>query len=428
MLTPYLQFWRQGLAKRPARPCPPTAHFISPQPAQSGQIKESPDAVPPSILRIPGLERPSAVKFGVALLFVRAVLVRDGKFLAVTLTSCAVAAIVAMFQFSVYTSFLRASAVVPRMLGGDFWVTSASVECFDFPYQFNQDYAGSLARFVPNADFRRVVFGFAAWRSPQGRRGNVAVVGVDGTGLPDDGFAADLSDLQRLDLTVPTLAQPQFGSISETTLHLARTVDTLPTFLGAPYVIVPFERGRELLGMDPSSTSFLIGDFPGNHPDLFAARRLTARNFPEVSMLSATQFADSSARYWQRKTGAGMAILLAAVLAGLLMAILLSNGVLRFIQRYHHDLISLLGHGANQRDITRIVGSIAVLIAVITMAAALLVTPVMIALFRPLLPWVSFRAGDAVVPLLAVMASLLIALGAARRAIAAYGPDIVFRS
>lgn len=361
-------------------------------------------------------------------LFVRAVLVRDGKFLAVTLASCAVAAIVAMFQYSVYTSFLRASAVVPRMLGGDFWVTSASVECFDFPYQFSQDYEGALSRYVPGAEFRRVVFGFATWRSPLGRRGNVAVVGVDGTGLPDNGFAADRSDLARLDLSSQLSAQPQFGSISETTLHLAQTVDSLPTFLGAPYVIVPFERGRELLGMDPNSTSFLIGDFPADRPDLIAARRLTARNFPDVSMLSATDFADSSARYWKRKTGAGMAILLAAVLAGLLMAILLSNGVLRFIQRYHHDLISLLGHGANQRDITVIVGSIAVLVALFTMAAALLVTPVMIALFRPLLPWVSFRPSDAIVPLLAVLASLLVALGAARRAIANYGPDIVFRS
>ena len=362
------------------------------------------------------------------LLFVRAVLARDGKFLAVTLASCVVAAIVAMFQYSVYTSFLRASAVVPRMLGGDFWVTSASVECFDFPYQFSQDYEGALSRYVPGANFRRVVFGFATWRSPLGRRGNVAVVGVDGTGLPDNGFAADRSDLARLDLSALGASPPQFGSISETTLHLAQTVNTLPTFLGAPYVIVPFERGRELLGMDPTSTSFLIGDVPGGGPDLIAARKLTARNFPDVSMLSATDFADSSARYWQRKTGAGMAILLAAVLAGLLMAILLSNGVLRFIQRYHHDLISLLGHGANQRDITLIVGSIAVLIALFTMAAALLITPVMIALFRPLLPWVSFHASDAVVPLLAVLASLLIALGAARRAIAAYGPDIVFRS
>lgn len=363
-----------------------------------------------------------------AVQFVRAVLARDGRFLTVTLSSCAVAAVVAMFQYSVYTSFLRASAVVPRMLGGDVWVTSATVESFDFPNHFNEDYAGALARYLPDARFRRVVFGFATWRSPAGRRGNVAVVGIDGSGLPDDGFAADRTDLARLDLVETDLAGPQFGSISDTTLHLARTVDSLPTFLGAPYVIVPFERARELLGMDPSSTSFLVGDLPGRKPDIAATRALASRAFPEVTLLSANEFAESSAAYWQRKTGAGMAILLAAVLAALLMAILLSNGVLRFIQRYHHDLVSLLGHGASQREITAIVAMIATLVAVVTSIAALVATPAMIALFRPLLPWVGFRLGDTLVPLLAVLAALGIALMSARRAIVAFAPDVVFRS
>jgi hypothetical protein len=219
-------------------------------------------------------------------LFIRTVISRDGGFLAVTLLSCAVAAIVATFQYSVYTSFVRASAVVPRVLGGDFWVTAATVECFDFPDPLNEDYAAALARYVPGASFRRVVFGFATWRSPSGRRGNVAVVGVDGTGLPDSGFAVDRSDLVRLDLSGGVPDRHQQGSISDTTLHLARTVDTMPTFLGAPYVIVPFERGRELLRMDPSSTSFLIGDFTGNGQDMASARRHAARRFPEITLLA----------------------------------------------------------------------------------------------------------------------------------------------
>ena len=110
------------------------------------------------------------------------------------------------------------------------------------------------------------------------------------------------------------------------------------------------------------------------------------------------------------------------------MAILLSNGVLRFIQRYHHDLVSLLGHGASQREITAIVAVVASLVAMVTSTVALLATPLLILVFRPLLPWVSFHASDAVIPLLAVLGALLIALVAARRAIAAFGPDVVFRS
>lgn len=361
-------------------------------------------------------------------LFIRTVLVRDGAFLAVTLLSCAVAAVVATFQYSVYTSFVRASAVVPRVLGGDFWVTAATVECFDFPDPLSEDYAAALARYVPGATFRRVVFGFATWRSPTGRRGNVAVVGVDGTGLPDSGFAADRSDLVRLDLWTRDPGTYTQGSISDTTLHLSRTVDTMPTFLGAPYVIVPFERGRELLRMDPSSTSFLIGNFGTQSHNLSVARQSAATRFPEVALLPARDFQASSSRYWQNKTGAGMAILLAALLAGLLMAILLANGVLRFIQRYHHDFVSLLGHGADQRDITVIVAGIASLIAMVTMLAAVTVTPVMILAFRSLLPWAAFNLFDALVPLATVALSLVVALFAARRSIAEFGPEVVFRS
>lgn len=363
-----------------------------------------------------------------SILFVRAVLARNGRLLLVTLSSCAVAAVVATFQYSVYTSFLRASAVMPDALGGDFWVTSATVECFDFPDHFNEDYADAVAHFVPGATFRRVVVGFATWRSPLGRRGNVVVVGVDGSGLSDNGFIADASDLARLDLAPMASTGMQQASISNTTLHLEHVVTTVPTFLGAPYLILPFDRAREILGIDATGTSFLIGHSERNPSELAAVGALVAEAFPDITLVSARDFSASSARYWQHKTGAGLAILLAAVLAAVLMAILLSNGVLRFVQHYHHDLVSLLGHGATQRDITLIVAMIATLIAIVTMATAMLATPVMISAFQPLLPWVAFRHTDVIVPLLAVLLSLAVALVAARRAIAAFAPDIVFRS
>jgi hypothetical protein len=359
-------------------------------------------------------------------LFIRTVITRDWRFLGVTLLACAVAAIVAMFQYAVYASFVRSAGVVPRVLGGDFWVTAASVECFDFPNPIAEDYGASLARYTPDVRYRRVVFGFATWRSPTGNRGNVAVIGVDGTTLPDTGFQVDRSDVARLDLSA--LAPNQLASISDVTLHHAATVDTLPTFLGAPYVVVPFEQGRELLRMDPSSASYLIGDLPKGSKINAMQIQSAASAFPEISVMPTSAFVDSSARYWQNKTGAGLAILLAAVLAALLMAILLANGVLRFIQRYQQDLLSLVGHGASRRDISVIVGGTACLIALATTAVALLFTPVMIALFNPVLPWTEFFLIDAIPPVIAIIAALGIAMLSAQRALAAFGPEAVFRS
>ena len=362
-----------------------------------------------------------------AWLFVRTVVTRDWRFLSVTLLSCAVAAIVATFQYSVFTSFVRTGAVVPRVLGGDFWVTAATVECFDFPVPISEDYVSTLARYTPGAEFRRVVFGFAPWNSPTGRRGNVAIVGVDGLGIPDTGFVVERSDMARLDLTSNTGALQQ-ASISDTTLSLHKVIDSLPTFLGAAYVLVPLERGRELLRMDPSSASFLIGTFTGAKPDFTAAQQKAQENFPEVAMVSAKQFQDSSSRYWQRKTGAGNTVLVAAVLATLLMAFLLANGLSRFIQRYHNDFISLLGHGASDREISQIVTGVAAIVAIATVAAALIVTPIMIQVSQILFPWVKFDAADMGVPVIAILASLGVAILSSRRAVAQFDPAAVFRS
>jgi hypothetical protein len=361
-------------------------------------------------------------------LFSRIAVTRDWRFLSVTIISCAVAAVVASFQYSVFTSFLRAGAVIPRTVAADFWIVGSTVECFDFPDPFSEDYAAALARFTPNARYRRVVFGFAPWRSPAGRRGNVAIVGIDDSGLPDTGFAVDRSDLSRLDLPAQIGAYSE-ASIAGTTLHMAQVVDNLPTFLGAPYVLVPFEQGRRMLRMDPNSTSFVIGNYGATGPRDFAATRYQAEKlFPDVSLVSGAEFEQSSSLYWQRKTGAGAAILLAAVLAALLMVILLANGISRFIQRYNHDLLSLLGHGASEREIGSIIMMVAVLIAVVTGVAAVAVTPLAILSTNFMLPWVSFRLSDMLVPLTAIGGALGFAIISARRALSAYGPETVFRS
>lgn len=361
-------------------------------------------------------------------LFSRITVTRDWRFLSVTIISCAVAAVVASFQYSVFTSFLRAGAVIPRTVEADFWIVGSTVECFDFPDPFSEDYAAALARFTPDARYRRVVFGFAPWRSPTGRRGNVAIVGIDDSGLPDTGFAVDRSDLSRLDLPAQTGAYSE-ATIAGTTLHMAQVVDNLPTFLGAPYVLVPFEQGRRMLRMDPNSTSFVIGNYGSATPRDFAAMRYQAEKlFPDVSLVSGAEFEQSSSLYWQRKTGAGAAILLAAVLAALLMVILLANGISRFIQRYHRDLLSLLGHGASEREVGSIIMMVAVLIAVVTGVAAVAVTPLAILSTNFMLPWVSFRLSDMLVPLTAIGGALGFAIIFARRALSAYGPETVFRS
>ena len=363
---------------------------------------------------------------------VRAVVRRDWRSLQVTLVACAVAAVVTAFQYQVYTSFVRAGSVGPRFIGGAVWVSAGSIECFDFPGVIGEDYAGLLARYFPSSNVRRVAFGFTGWTSPTGRRGNVAVIGIDGaTGpdgapLADTAFMADRSDLARLDLTV---GAAQLATLGSQTMQFAAATDRLPTFLGAPYVVTSFEQARRVLRMDPASAAYLVFDGdPAGTANLTRQLSFAQAQFPELTLRTQQQFAASSSRYWQFKTGAGAAILLAAVLASLLMMILLANGVLRFLQRYAQDLLSMLGHGAGQREVWLVAAGIAVVVAVLTTAAMLVLTPLMIALARPLLPWVSFAASDTLVPAAAMLIALIAAIASAGSAVRQYGPEAVFRT
>lgn len=372
----------------------------------------------------------SALAAPVAL--VRAVVLRDWRSLLITLVTCAVAAVVTAFQYQVYTSFVRAGAVGPSYIGGTVWVGAGSIECFDFPGVIGEDYAGLLARHFPQAGVRRVVFGFAGWTSPAGKRGNVAVIGIDGataddgTPLADKTFVAETSDLARLDLSGTA---GEVATLGGQTMVLGGTTDRLPTFLGAPYVVTGFEQARTILRMEPGSAAFLVFDNPANAgPALEGAMREARTRYPELSLSSQSQFAQSSSWYWQRKTGAGSAILLAAVLASLLMMILLANGVSRFLQRYSQDLLSMLGHGGGEREVWLVAGGIAVVVAAVTLTAMMLLTPLMIAAARPLFPWVSFVAADALIPAAAVLVSLGVAIVGARSAVRQFGPEAVFRT
>jgi hypothetical protein len=162
--------------------------------------------------------------------------------------------------------------------------------------------------------------------------------------------------------------------------------------------------------------------------DLAAALGRSQAQFPELSLRSGAEFERSSSVYWQRKTGAGSAIILAAILASVLMMILLANGVMRFLQRYSQDLLSMLGHGAGQREVWLVAGGIAVVVAAVTLAAMMVFTPLMILALKPLLPWVSFVAGDALVPAGAVLIALAIAIASAGSAVRQFGPEAVFRT
>lgn len=376
------------------------------------------------LLRVAGAGLAEA-RWSVAVLVFGAVLRRDGRSLWFSLGACSIAAVVSAFQFAVYTSFLAAGAAAPRVLAADAWISESGIECFDFPTPLADGYRGALLAELPGARIERVVVGFTAWVSPQGRRGNVALIGSDNADLAPHQFRADVSDLQRLQLTRPD----QEASIGGVTVQGSADGIGLATFLGAPYVVTAYDTAHAILRYPAESVAFLTVRFPaGAPPDLVRRLARIEARFPELSARTAADFEARSSAYWQNKTGAGLAILLAAVLASMLMVLLLVNSVGRFVQRRQSDIISMLGHGASAVQIQSLLLAMAGSLIVASLVVTLISVPIVVAIASPWLPWVTIKALDVGFAVTIAGLCLVASLASARRELKRFPADAIFRS
>lgn len=326
-----------------------------------------------------------------AAIFVWAVFRRDFRALSFALFGCAVSAIVAIYQFAVFTSFLATATLMPRMVGGDVWVGDYGVDCFDLASPIAEAYAGLLLRFFSGATYRRVYIGFSPYLAPNGVRSLVTLVGVDNLGLPPGSFTADIHDEAHLDLS---FERPD-AEIAGLTQEYLRTDRPLASFLGTPYVLMNGSDAADTLRLAPDRVSYLVLDLPHiSVQDRDAAIAGAHLANPQLMIRASRDFVISTGLYWLTRTGGGAAILMACVLAAGLMVVFLVNGITRFVQRRRDDIMSLLGLGCSTRDLGRILLLVALLFPLGGVAIALLVVPLLRRATEAMVPWVAITGAD----------------------------------
>jgi hypothetical protein len=149
------------------------------------------------------------------------------------------------------------------------------------------------------------------------------------------------------------------------------------------------------LRLAPDRVSYLVLDLPhmsahGRDVAIAAARR----DNPQLMIRTSRDFVIATGLYWLTRTGGGAAILMACVLATALMVVFLVNGITRFVQRRHADIMSLLGLGCSTRYIGRILLLVALLFPVGGVGIALLVVPLLRRATEAMVPWVAITEAD----------------------------------
>jgi len=350
-------------------------------------------------------------------------IVHDRLRFLLTIAGIAFSAFLMMFQGSLLAGFEHAASRVIDSIDADLWVMPRGVQSFDFVPPLRPGYAG-IVRGVPGvASVEEIATGLTFWQRPNGTRKTIVLIGANAfpVVVPDD-VMVDEADQDSLGIR----ELPADVEINRHRRRVTRAVTGFGSFLGSPYVFGRLADTRRCLELGEEGAMFLVLRVAG--ADVGATQAALQRRVPELDVLRKQEFSARARRYWTMQTGAGGALLAAAVLGFVVGVLIVSQTVYATTMENIEEFATLKALGATPSYILRIVTTQALAGAVLGSAAGMLITFPVASLARRAISWI-YTPWQ--LPLVLAAATLILAACAsitAARAALTVEPGRVFRA
>jgi putative ABC transport system permease protein len=232
-----------------------------------------------------------------------------------------------------------------------------------------------------------MIVGFAQWDVPQGGVTPVIVIGSGGQGLrPWNVIEGDVADLAEpgavaVDRTYfPRLGIKAIGddtTIREHKVHVSAVTDGIRSFTTTPFVFTTPERARTYIGTSPNKISYLLVHVSqGQNVDRLRTALLA--RLKSVEVLTPAQFSDRSRVFWLFGTGAGAALFAGALLGAIVGAVIVAQTLYSSTKDHLGEFVTLRAIGSSSSYIYKVIGTQALLSAVIGFSLAALVALVVV--------------------------------------------------
>jgi putative ABC transport system permease protein len=283
----------------------------------------------------------------------------------VTVAGVSFATFLMVFQGSLLAGFMRASSRLVDSSDFDIWITARGVQAFEFGANVD-DRVRHMAEGVPGiTETGRVCIAFAVYRKPNGKQQVVALVGADrnvGARFPlprvdgavekasPEAVAFDASDRDVIEAS----SLPQEVEINRQRAKLEQQIEGFGGFLGVPSLFTSYRNAVRYLGFGPNDAMYVLLRVAPQYSIRETQQELT-RRLPEVDVLTRDEFARKSRMYWMMKTGAGGAILAAAVLGFLIGLVVVSQTMYANTMENIEEYATLKALGARGSFVTGVV-------------------------------------------------------------------------
>lgn len=303
-------------------------------------------------------------------------LIHDKVRLAVTLTGIVLAVVLIVVEFGLFLGFTATTSNLIDRSGADLWITAKRVPYIELGVPFSERKLSTVLTVPGVADAEKYVARFSSWQRPDGRQVNVQVVGFDldrGLGTPWNVTVGTLQDLKAPDAVLvdelyrDKLGVTHLGQVVEIRGHRARVVGFtrgIRAFTTAPHVFTSFKNAQNYAALREDQTLYVLVTTARGIP-VEAVRRALVARVNGVDVVTRAEFSRMTRFYWMFTTGAGVAVLLAALLGLVVGVVVVAQTIYATTMDHIREYGTLKAMGATNRYLYGVIIQQAIISALI---------------------------------------------------------------
>ncbi len=252
-------------------------------------------------------------------------LFHDKVRLTVTLTGIVFSVVLIVVQLGLFIGFTTATSNLIDHSGADLWITSKNVPYVEQGVAFSERKLNQVRAGPGVADAQKIIAHWTQWKRHDGGEDSVQIVGInvdDPMERPWNLVEGTVQDLKAPDAVImdelykQKLGVTHTGEVFEIGGYRARVVGFtrgIRSFTTSPYVFTSFKNAQNYTRLREDQTYFILVRV-APRADLKQVRNQILNNVTDVEVFTTAQFSRMTTFYWMFTTGAGVAVLIAAVL------------------------------------------------------------------------------------------------------------------
>jgi putative ABC transport system permease protein len=330
-------------------------------------------------------------------------LMHDKVRLAVTLTGVVFAVVLIVVELGLFVGFTVTTSSIIDKSKVDLWIVSRGTPYIEQGSAFSERKLYQVLATPGVASADKYIVRFSNWKTPEGAEEGIQIVGFNpysGIGGPWNVVEGSIEELKTPDAVIvdeiykKKLGVTKVGETFEIDGRRARVVGFtrgIRAFTTTPYVFTSFKNAQGYTRIGEDQTFFiLVRGVPGT--DMAALQERLGSRLHDVDVLSTSRFSSMTRIYWMFTTGAGVAVLIAALLGLVVGVVVVAQTIYATTMDHIREYGTLKAMGAPNSYIYRVIITQAGISAVVGYGLAMFVSVFIVHASRSggaaiLLPW-----------------------------------------